>query len=75
MSKEFYIDKNMLSYRDKRIWVMSEKCRGMKEECRAKSVMGKKPSGTPPMPCFRLYAQQGAFFDKTFKLPDFELVK
>ena len=31
--------------------------------------------GKRPMPCFRLYGAEDAFFDKTFKLPDFELVK
>lgn len=31
--------------------------------------------GKKPLPIFRLYGAQDAFFDKTFKLPDFELVK
>jgi hypothetical protein len=31
--------------------------------------------GKKPMPCFRLYGAEDAYFDKTFKLPDFELVK
>jgi len=31
--------------------------------------------GKKPLPVFRLYGAQDAFFDKTFKLPDFELVK
>lgn len=30
--------------------------------------------GKKPRPVFRLYGAQDAFFDKTFKLPDFELV-
>jgi hypothetical protein len=31
--------------------------------------------GKPPVPCFRLYGPTDAYFDKTFKLSDFELVK
>ena len=30
--------------------------------------------GKRPMPCFRLYGPEDAYFDKTFKLPDCELV-
>jgi hypothetical protein len=31
--------------------------------------------GKQPLPLFRLYGPRRAYFDKTFKLPDFELVK
>ena len=31
--------------------------------------------GKRPLPCIRLYGAEQAFFDKTFKMPDFELVK
>jgi hypothetical protein len=31
--------------------------------------------GKQLLPAFRLYGPQDAYFDKTFKLPDFELVK
>ena len=31
--------------------------------------------GKLPYPCLRLYGPQDAFWDKTFKLPDIELVK
>jgi len=31
--------------------------------------------GKQPLPLIRLYGPQQAYFDKTFKLPDFELAK
>jgi hypothetical protein len=31
--------------------------------------------GKRPIPCFRLYGPTDAYFGKTFKLSDFELVK
>jgi len=35
----------------------------------------KKGQGKRPIPCLRLYGPIDAYFDKTIKLSDFELVK